>query len=71
MSATSVRSGPFWDAVEGRAPLPRAAATLGLEFVAADVENGTIGSRLREPRPSPTRQGTCWERSSPRCSMTL
>ena len=36
------RSGPFWDAVEGRAPLPRAAATLGLEFVAADVEAGTI-----------------------------
>jgi uncharacterized protein (TIGR00369 family) len=36
------RSGPFWDAVEGRAPLPRAAATLGLEFVEANVENGTI-----------------------------
>ena len=36
------RSGPFWDAVEGRAPLPRAAATLGLEFVDADVERGTI-----------------------------
>ena len=38
----SHRVGPFWDAVEGRAPLPRAAATLGLEFVEADVENGTI-----------------------------
>jgi uncharacterized protein (TIGR00369 family) len=37
-----VRSGPFWDVVEGRAPLPRAAATLGLEFVAADVGQGTI-----------------------------
>jgi uncharacterized protein (TIGR00369 family) len=36
------RSGPFWDAVEGRAPLPRAAATLGLEFIKADVANGTI-----------------------------
>jgi uncharacterized protein (TIGR00369 family) len=35
-------SGPFWDAVEGRAPVPRAAATLGLEFVDADVEAGTI-----------------------------
>lgn len=23
----SERSGPFWDAVEGRAPVPRAAAT--------------------------------------------
>jgi uncharacterized protein (TIGR00369 family) len=36
------RSGPFWDAVEGRAPLPRAAATLGLEFISADPDNGTI-----------------------------
>jgi hypothetical protein len=30
------RSGPFWDGVEGWAPLPRAAATLGFEFVDAD-----------------------------------
>ena len=36
------RSGPFWDAVEGRAPMPRAAATLGLEFVDADPDKGTI-----------------------------
>jgi uncharacterized protein (TIGR00369 family) len=36
------RSGPFWDGVEGRAPIPRAAATLGFEFVGADVEAGTI-----------------------------
>jgi uncharacterized protein (TIGR00369 family) len=36
------RSGPFWDAIEGRAPMPRAATTLGLEFIDADVENGTI-----------------------------
>ena len=38
----SGRSGPFWDSVEGRAPLPEAAATLGLEFIDADVEAGTI-----------------------------
>ncbi|MFG2140939.1 PaaI family thioesterase [Streptomyces sp. NPDC048650] len=38
----SGRSGPFWDAAEGRTPPPRAAATLGLEFLDADVENGTI-----------------------------
>jgi uncharacterized protein (TIGR00369 family) len=38
----SGRSGPFWDAVEGREPLPPAAATLGLELIAADVESGTI-----------------------------
>lgn len=36
------RSGPFWDGVEGRQPVPRAAATLGFEFVDADVDNGTI-----------------------------
>jgi uncharacterized protein (TIGR00369 family) len=38
----SKRSGPFCDAVDGRAPMPRAAATLGLEFIDADVESGTI-----------------------------
>jgi uncharacterized protein (TIGR00369 family) len=36
------RSGPFWDAVEGRAPLPRAAATLGLEVLHVDADRGTI-----------------------------
>jgi uncharacterized protein (TIGR00369 family) len=36
------RSGPFWDAIEGRLPMPRAAATLGLEFIDADIENETI-----------------------------
>ncbi|WP_406733444.1 PaaI family thioesterase [Streptomyces sp. NBC_01794] len=38
----SGRSGLFWDAVDGRSLLPRAAATLGLEFIDADVDNGTI-----------------------------
>jgi hypothetical protein len=36
------RSGKFWDGVEGRAPKPRAAATMGWEFIDADVEEGTI-----------------------------
>jgi uncharacterized protein (TIGR00369 family) len=36
------RRGPFWDGVEGRAPIPRAARTLGFEFLSADVEAGTI-----------------------------
>jgi uncharacterized protein (TIGR00369 family) len=40
--STETRRGPFWDAVEGRAPLPRAAATLGLEFVSANPDEGTI-----------------------------
>jgi uncharacterized protein (TIGR00369 family) len=41
------RTGPFWDGVEGRAPMPRAAATLGFEFVDADVEAGTIEVAFR------------------------
>jgi uncharacterized protein (TIGR00369 family) len=36
------REGPFWDAVEGRAPLPAAAATLGWELVSVSPEEGTI-----------------------------
>lgn len=36
------RSGPFWDGIKGRAPVPPAAATLGIELVDADVEAGTI-----------------------------
>ena len=42
MSAKPQRSGPFWDGVAGRAPVPPAARTLGFEFVDADVEKGTI-----------------------------
>ena len=38
----STHTGPFWDAVEGRAPLPRAAATLGLQILDIDVGNSTI-----------------------------
>jgi uncharacterized protein (TIGR00369 family) len=36
------REGPFWDAVEGRAPLPPAAATLGWELLSVNAEEGTI-----------------------------
>jgi uncharacterized protein (TIGR00369 family) len=36
------RTGPFWDALAGRAPLPKAAATLGLEVVDVEPEAGTI-----------------------------
>jgi uncharacterized protein (TIGR00369 family) len=42
MTKVSKRTGPFWDGVEGRAPIPRAAATLGFQFIEADVEEGTI-----------------------------
>ena len=36
------RRGPFWDGIEGRAPIPRAAATLGFELIAVDPAQGTI-----------------------------
>jgi len=42
MTETPNRSGPFRDGVAGRAPVPRAAATLGFQFIKADVEDGTI-----------------------------
>jgi uncharacterized protein (TIGR00369 family) len=37
-----MREGPFWDVMEGRAPAPPAAVTLGWELVAVDPEAGTI-----------------------------
>jgi hypothetical protein len=36
------RAGPFWDAGAGRAPRPRAAATLGLEVLDVDVDQDTV-----------------------------
>jgi len=38
----SDRAGSFWDAVRGEAPLPPAAATLGMEFIDVDPDRGTI-----------------------------
>jgi uncharacterized protein (TIGR00369 family) len=40
------RSGPFWDAVAGRAPMPKAAQTLGLEVLTVDPDAGTIELRF-------------------------
>lgn len=42
MSSITKRSGPFWEAMEGRAPMPRAAATLGLKFLSADPDAGKM-----------------------------
>jgi uncharacterized protein (TIGR00369 family) len=39
---TMERDGPFWDAAEGRTPLPPAAATLGWQLVSVSPEEGTI-----------------------------
>jgi uncharacterized protein (TIGR00369 family) len=39
---TDRREGAFWDAVEGRAPMPTAAQTLGWSLIGADPERGEI-----------------------------
>jgi hypothetical protein len=40
------------DAAEGRAPMPGAARTLGLQFIDANVEDGTIAGEWPEwPTP--------------------
>ncbi|MET9325295.1 PaaI family thioesterase [Tsukamurella sp. NPDC003166] len=36
------REGLFWDSIAGRAPVPRAAATLGFELLDADPDGGWI-----------------------------
>lgn len=43
------RTGPFWDSVAGRTPVPPAAQTLGFELLAADVEAGTIEIAFTAP----------------------
>ena len=42
MTALPNRTGPFWDGVHGRTPMPPAAATLGLQFIEINPEQGTI-----------------------------
>jgi acyl-coenzyme A thioesterase PaaI-like protein len=39
---TGERKGHFWDAVEGRAPMPAATTTLGWQLIEADTERGEI-----------------------------
>jgi uncharacterized protein (TIGR00369 family) len=39
---TDTRRGAFWDAVDGRAPMPTAAKTLGWSLIHADTERGEI-----------------------------
>lgn len=41
-TAEAGRAGAFWDAIEGRAPMPPAAATLGWELSRVDPERGEI-----------------------------
>jgi uncharacterized protein (TIGR00369 family) len=43
------RDGPFWAAVEGRAPMPPAARTLGLEVVDVDPGQATIDLAFTAP----------------------
>jgi uncharacterized protein (TIGR00369 family) len=51
----TTRTGPFWDGIEGRAPMPPAAATLGFELIEVDPDEGTIdlGFRATEAFTNP------------------
>jgi uncharacterized protein (TIGR00369 family) len=40
------RKGPFWDVVEGRAPVHPVGKALGLEFAEVDPEAGTVKTRF-------------------------
>lgn len=42
MAVVTDRKGPFWEAAAGRAPMPPAARTLGLEVLHADPDEGTV-----------------------------
>ncbi|MFW0786596.1 PaaI family thioesterase [Gordonia sp. CPCC 206044] len=42
MDSAAPRQGPFWDGMLGRTSQPPAAQTLGLRFVDADSDSGTI-----------------------------
>jgi len=64
------RSGPFWDAVLGRAPIPRAAATLGAEFVGFDAENATIDLAFTATEDFTNPAGNVLGAFWPRCSTT-
>lgn len=46
MAADVPRRGPFWASIEGRAPVPPAARTLGLELLEADPATGIIRVRF-------------------------
>ncbi len=39
---TGERTGHFWDAVDGRAPMPPATTTLGWSLIDADTERGEV-----------------------------
>lgn len=42
MTGSAGRTGPFWDAVDGRAPMPPVAALLGWQLEGVDPDAGTI-----------------------------
>lgn len=50
MTETPGRAGPFWDAVEGRAPMPPIANLLGWQLEDVDPDAGTITDKF-DARP--------------------
>jgi acyl-coenzyme A thioesterase PaaI-like protein len=66
----AARSGPFWDMIEGRAPMPPVARLLGWTLLSIDPEHGKSACASR-PRPiSSTLPVRCRAGFSPRCSTT-
>jgi uncharacterized protein (TIGR00369 family) len=47
------RSGPFWDGVEGRSPIPPAARTLGFELIAASEDSIEVAFNARHEFTNP------------------
>jgi uncharacterized protein (TIGR00369 family) len=46
----TTRTGPFWDAMEGRAPPPPAATTLGFKLLEIDPSRGTVRAQFEGKR---------------------
>lgn len=57
----TARTGPFWDDMAGRAPLPPAAVTLGFELLRVDADAGELEASFTATQaflnPAGARQG--------------
>ena len=64
----AARSGPFWDMIEGRAPMPPVARLLGWTLLSVDPERGEIRVRFEAKPDFLNPAGTVQGEFSPRCS---
>ena len=66
----AARSGPFWDMIEGRAPMPPVTRLLGWTLLSIDPERGEIRVRFEASPISSTLPVRCRAGFSLRCSTT-